>query len=150
MTKPKLVIMAAGMGSRFGGPKQITPVDDAGHVIVDFSIYDALRAGFGGVVFIVNQQKYDARYILTSLDFARKLFGYRTEVSAIELKLKPGYDTGRAQQEIQDILGDRYRVQDRYEQQADVFRIMKIEKFISYSRHDCNDPKKYIFSHNSF
>ena len=85
-----------------------------------------------GVVFIVNQQKYDARYILTSLDFARKLFGYRTEVSAIELKLKPGYDTGRAQQEIQDILGDRYRVQDRYEQQADVFRIMKIEKLISY------------------
>ena len=56
MTKPKLVIMAAGMGSRFGGPKQITPVDDAGHVIVDFSIYDALRAGFGGVVFIVKPE----------------------------------------------------------------------------------------------
>ena len=45
-----------GRGSRFGGPKQITPVDDAGHVIVDFSIYDALRAGFGGVVFIVKPE----------------------------------------------------------------------------------------------
>ena len=61
-----------------------------------------------GVVFIVNQQKYDARYIITSLDFARALFGYNTEVSAIELKLKPGNDIGRIQGQIQDILGDRY------------------------------------------
>lgn len=85
-----------------------------------------------GVVFIVNQQKYDARYIITSLDFARALFGYNTEVSAIELKLKPGNDIGRIQGQIQDILGDRYLVQNRYEQQLDVFRIMKIEKLISY------------------
>lgn len=85
-----------------------------------------------GVVFIVNQQKYDARYIITSLDFARALFGYHTEVSAIELKLKPGNDIGRIQGQIQDILGDRYLVQNRYEQQSDVFRIMKIEKLISY------------------
>ena len=56
MAAPKLVVMAAGMGSRFGGLKQIAPVDDAGHVIVDFSIYDALRAGFGGVVFIVKPE----------------------------------------------------------------------------------------------
>ena len=56
MIAPKLVIMAAGMGSRFGGLKQIAPVDDAGHVIVDFSIFDALRAGFGGVVFIVKPE----------------------------------------------------------------------------------------------
>lgn len=85
-----------------------------------------------GVVFIVNQQKYDARYIITSLDFARALFGYNTEVSAIELKLKPGNDIGRIQGQIQNILGDRYLVQNRYEQQSDVFRIMKIEKLISY------------------
>ena len=45
MNKPTLVIMAAGMGSRFGGCKQITPVDDRGHAIIDYSIYDALRAG---------------------------------------------------------------------------------------------------------
>ena len=43
---PKLVIMAAGMGSRFGGPKQITPVDANGHILIDFSLYDAWRAGF--------------------------------------------------------------------------------------------------------
>ena len=45
--KPVLVIMAAGMGSRFGGLKQITPVDDAGHILMDYSIFDAMRAGFG-------------------------------------------------------------------------------------------------------
>lgn len=54
-TKPTLVIMAAGMGSRFGGPKQITPIDAQGHIIIDYSIYDAIRAGFGKVVCIVNR-----------------------------------------------------------------------------------------------
>ena len=85
-----------------------------------------------GVVFVVNQQKYDARYILTSLSFARNLFNYDTEVSAVELKLKPGADVTAVQRKIARILGDVFVVLDRYEQQADVFRIMEIEKFISY------------------
>ncbi len=55
-TKPTLVIMAAGMGSRFGGNKQIAPVDDAGHIIIDFSIYDAVRAGFGKVVCVIKPE----------------------------------------------------------------------------------------------
>ena len=55
-TKPTLVIMAAGMGSRFGGNKQIAPVDDAGHIIIDFSIYDAIRAGFGQVVCVIKPE----------------------------------------------------------------------------------------------
>ena len=46
MKKPVLVIMAAGMGSRYGGLKQIDPVDQEGHIIMDFSIFDAKRAGF--------------------------------------------------------------------------------------------------------
>ena len=53
MQTPTLVVMAAGMGSRFGGLKQIMPVDDAGHPIIDFSLYDARRAGFDRVVFII-------------------------------------------------------------------------------------------------
>lgn len=56
MNKPTLVIMAAGMGSRFGGCKQITPVDDAGHVIMDYSIYDALQAGFGKIVCVIKPE----------------------------------------------------------------------------------------------
>ena len=53
MSKPVLVVMAAGMGSRYGGLKQIDPVDKEGHIIMDFSIYDAVQAGFQKVVFII-------------------------------------------------------------------------------------------------
>jgi hypothetical protein len=56
MKKPVLVIMAAGMGSRYGGLKQIDPIDQDGHIIMDFSIYDAVRAGFEKVVFIIKKE----------------------------------------------------------------------------------------------
>lgn len=85
-----------------------------------------------GLVFAVNQEKYDASYILTSIDFARRLFQYTTEVNAINLKLKAGADTDEVKKHIQDLLGDDFLVQDRYEQQADTYRIMEIEKLISY------------------
>ena len=81
---------------------------------------------------VVNQQKYDSRYILTSFDFVRRMLDYTTEVSAIELKLNPGVSTSSAKSKIASILGDDFVVQDRYEQQEDVFRIMEIEKLISY------------------
>lgn len=54
--KPVLVIMAAGMGSRYGGLKQIDPIDEDGHIIMDFSLYDAVLAGFEEVVFIIKRQ----------------------------------------------------------------------------------------------
>ena len=57
MSKPVLVIMAAGLGSRFGGLKQITPVDAEGHLMIDFSIFDAVRAGFEEVVIIVKPER---------------------------------------------------------------------------------------------
>ena len=85
-----------------------------------------------GVVFVVNQQQYDGKYILTSLDFIRQLLDYTTEVSAIELKLKSGANVSSVQSKIEKMLGDDFVVQDRYQQQADVFRIMEIEKLISY------------------
>lgn len=56
MKKPVLVIMAAGMGSRYGGLKQIDPVDEQGHIIMDFSLFDAKRAGFEKVVFIIKKE----------------------------------------------------------------------------------------------
>lgn len=56
MSKPALVIMAAGMGSRYGGLKQIDPVDEQGHIIIDYSLYDAERAGFEKVVFIIKEE----------------------------------------------------------------------------------------------
>ena len=56
MKNPELVIMAAGMGSRYGGLKQIDTVDDEGHIIIDFSIYDAIRAGFRDITFIIKKE----------------------------------------------------------------------------------------------
>ncbi len=56
MKKPVLVIMAAGMGSRYGGLKQIDPVDEQGHIIMDFSLYDAVKAGFEKVIFVIKKE----------------------------------------------------------------------------------------------
>ena len=56
MKKPELVIMAAGMGSRYGGLKQIDPVDEQGHLIIDFSIYDAVKAGFNDITFVIKHE----------------------------------------------------------------------------------------------
>ena len=85
-----------------------------------------------GLVFAVNQQKYDASYILTSLSFARELFQYETEVSSIELRLVADADLKKVKNEIRRILGNDFLVLDRYEQQADTYRIMEVEKLISY------------------
>ena len=85
-----------------------------------------------GMVFNVSQAKYDRDYILTSIAFARSLFGQQGMLSSLELRLKPGSDFDRVKSEMASIAGEKYRVLDRYEQQADTFKIMSIEKFIAY------------------
>jgi len=85
-----------------------------------------------GVVFMVRQAKYDANYILTSLRFAQKLFEREGRVSSVELKLKDGIKTDKAKGLLRAELGERFKVEDRYEQQNDVFRVMRVEKLISY------------------
>jgi lipoprotein-releasing system permease protein len=85
-----------------------------------------------GVVFQVQQSKYDANYIITSLGFAQRLFDYQGRISSAEVKLKKGTSLSQAKKEIKALLGEKFSVQDRYEQQDDVFRIMRIEKLISY------------------
>ena len=84
-----------------------------------------------GAVFMVRNARYDANYIVTSIGFARRLFGQQGMLSQLELRLKPGSDLDAVKAEIKDIAGKKYRVLDRMEQQADTFRIMKIEKFIA-------------------
>lgn len=59
MVKPALVVMAAGMGSRYGGLKQIDPIGPNGEIIMDYSIYDAIKAGFGKVVFIIKEERLE-------------------------------------------------------------------------------------------
>jgi hypothetical protein len=95
MTKPTLLILAAGMGSRYGGLKQIDPVGPNGEVIIDYSIYDALRAGFGKLVFVI---RHDFEQEFREIVGAR--FEKRVPVEYVyqELdKLPPGFSvpTGR-------------------------------------------------------
>lgn len=85
-----------------------------------------------GVVFEVKQSKYDRNYILTSIGFARRLFDQQGMLSSLELRLKPNSDFERVKERIQQVAGEKYNVMDRYEQQDDTFRIMKIEKLIAY------------------
>ena len=61
MNKPVLVVMAAGMGSRYGGLKQIDPVGKHGEIIMDYSLFDAMEAGFEKVVFIINHKIADGK-----------------------------------------------------------------------------------------
>lgn len=85
-----------------------------------------------GVGFMVKQNKYDSHYVITNIGFARRLFEREGEVSAVELKLKQGADVGEVKERLQAMLGEKYEVRDRYEQQEDTFKIMQIEKLISY------------------
>lgn len=85
-----------------------------------------------GCVFQVKQNKYDAHYILTSLAFAQRLLDQRGQITQVEVKLRKGANLSRVKRELTQQLGSRFIVQDRYEQQEDVFRIMRIEKLIAY------------------
>lgn len=85
-----------------------------------------------GVGFMVKQNKYDSQYVITNLSFARRLFERPNQVSSIEMRLRAGADLQRVKARLQTLLGSRYQVLDRYEQQEDTFKIMQIEKLISY------------------
>ncbi|MBR2291371.1 MAG: ABC transporter permease [Prevotella sp.] len=85
-----------------------------------------------GVIFNVKQSRYDKGYILTDIAFARRVFEQQGMVSALELRLKPGSNFEGVKSEVKQIVGDDYFVRDRFEQQDDTFKIMKIEKLIAY------------------
>ncbi len=84
------------------------------------------------VAFMVMQSKYDSHYVITSLDFARRLFDKDRQQTALELYLKPDADVDDVKKEVKAELGTSFNVFDRYEQQSDTFKIMEIEKLISY------------------
>ena len=123
-----------GLPANFENPLQVNAPKpgervNIGNPLSSFN-HDELQSP--GVVFMVRQAKYDANYILTSLGFAQRLFDREGRVSAVELKLKDGLKTDRVKEQLRSKLGERFKVEDRYEQQNDVFRVMRIEKFISY------------------
>ena len=85
-----------------------------------------------GVLFNVKQAKYDKDYILTSIGFARRIFDQQGMLSSLELRLKPGSRFNAVKDKVRELCGTKFVVKDRFEQQDDTFKIMKIEKLIAY------------------
>ena len=126
--------MYFNMGTSFIDPLEVfTPRKGAKINMMDpTSNFNHDELNSTGVVFSVNQKKYDQEYLLCSLDFAQKMFEKKGQISALELKLKPGADVSVVKKRLQGLAGPNFKVVDRYEQQEDVFRIMTVEKYMSY------------------
>ena len=123
-----------GMGAHFVDPLYIFAPNRSTKINLLRPETSVNQAGtFLSGIFAVNQLQYDDQYVLVSIGLARELFEYdSTTVSAIELKVKPGSDIAKVQKEIISKTGDSFFVKDRYEQQESFFRIMKIEKWITF------------------
>ncbi len=124
-----------GLGARFDGylklyapvrRGQITDLEDPS----DGFVVDSLISP--GVVFAVNQAKYDRDHIICSIGFARRLFDQDGMLSSLQIRLKPGSDLAAVKKQMREIAGSKYRVLDRFEQQSDTFNIMQIEKVLAY------------------
>lgn len=128
------LLSALGTGIRFLDPLEVYAPKRGAKVNIanPSTAFTTGNLFSSGLTFVVGQEKYDNAYILTSLDFARQLFRYTTEISALNLKLKAGEDVETVKRILEKRLGKEFVVQDRYEQQEDTFRIMKIEKLVSY------------------
>ena len=128
------LVSVLGTGIRFLDPLEVYAPKRGAKINVanPSTSFESSYLHSSGLVFAVNQQKYDASYILTSLSFARDLFQYDTEVSSIELRIAADADAKEVKKDIKRMLGNDFLVQDRYEQQADTYRIMEVEKLISY------------------
>ena len=124
-----------GLGARFEGylklyapvrRGQITELADPSEGFVVDSLISP------GVVFAVNQAKYDRDHVICSIGFARRLFDQDGMLSSLQIRLKPGSDLGAVKKQMRDIVGSKYKVLDRFEQQSDTFNIMQIEKVLAY------------------
>ena len=124
-----------GLGARFDGylklyapvrRGQITDLEDPS----DGFVVDSLISP--GVVFAVNQAKYDRDHIICSIGFARRLFDQDGMLSSLQIRLKPGSDLAAVKKQMREIACSKYRVLDRFEQQSDTFNIMQIEKVLAY------------------
>ena len=124
-----------GMGARWDGFLKIYAPQREGQLTdmaspADGFVTDSLISP--GVVFAVNQAKYDRDCLITSIAFARRLFFRQGMVSKLMVKLKPGTDLGAAKRKIKGLAEGRFNVLDRFEQHADTFRIMQVEKVLAY------------------
>ena len=124
-----------GLGARFEGylklyapvrRGQITELADPSEGFVVDSLISP------GVVFAVNQAKSDRDHVICSIGFARRLFDQDGMLSSLQIRLKPGSDLAAVKKQMREIVGSKYRVLDRFEQQSDTFNIMQIETVLAY------------------
>ena len=123
-----------GMGARFGDYLRIYAPRRDGQLDLtnpsDGFVVDSLITP--GVVFSTRQGKYDKNYIVAPIGFARLLFEQQGMLSSLEIRLKDGSNLDNVKQQMRRVAGKKYKVLDRFEQQADTFKIMQIEKLIAY------------------
>lgn len=123
-----------GTGARFGNYLHVYAPRREGQFDLsnpqDGFVVDSLISP--GVVFATRQGKYDKSYILAPIGFARRLFEQQGMLTSLELRLKAGSDLEAVKKRMRSIANGKYKVLDRFEQQADTFKIMQIEKFIAY------------------
>ncbi len=123
-----------GTGARFGNYLHVYAPRREGQLDLsnpqDGFVVDSLISP--GVVFATRQGKYDKSYILAPIGFARRLFEQQGMLTSLELRLKAGSDLEAVKKRMRTIANGKYKVLDRFEQQADTFKIMQIEKFIAY------------------
>lgn len=126
--------MYFNMGSSFSDPIEIfTPRAGAEVSMVNPTEgFNQDELNSAGVVFQVNQKKYDQEYLLCDLSFAQRMFEKEGQISALELKLRPEAKVKTVKRHLEKLAGEQFRVADQYEQQEDVFRIMKTEKYMAF------------------
>ena len=123
-----------GMGARFGDYLRIYAPRRDGQLDLtnpsDGFVVDSLITP--GVVFSTRQGKYDKNYIVAPIGFARLLFEQQGMLSSLEIRLKDGSNLDNVKRQMRRVAGEKYKILDRFEQQADTFKIMQIEKLIAY------------------
>lgn len=126
---------ALGCGVFFNTPLEIYVPNRQGNINLTIPARNFKKSELqsSGLVFILNQPEYDGEYIITSDSFARDIFSREAnEATSMELKLKGNANASKTKKEVEKILGSDYIVQDRYEQQESVYKVMQVEKMISY------------------
>ena len=148
--QPVLVVMAAGMGSRYGGLKQLDPMDAEGHIIIDYSVYDAIRAGFKKVIFIIKRENESdfrsaigdrlSRYI--NVDYAfQELTDIPEGFEIPEGRQKP-WGTGHAVMSVRNKVHGPFAVINA----DDYYGVSAFRMTYEYLSENGDDPKKYMMT----
>jgi lipoprotein-releasing system permease protein len=120
-----------GMRLNFVSPLAIYIPDRKAHLTLNPENEFTRKYIYISGIFAV-EQEFDSKYIFLPIDFARELLGYTTEVSSIEVRMRPGSDQKKTQKGIKEVMGDDFLVQNRYEQQEMFYKVMKAERLAIY------------------